>query len=264
MSELLALALVLALMIGVYAIMFGFTSRGQWLSKRISGYQKHAPLGADILTGLLAATAVSEILDTKDPVSLSAVGGGLAALTWIARKGASQKPIQLLSDLFFGAIGVVAFYGTTADFIWGVDVEQRGLRVILLLLFGAVGGLAWVASFFSGHVNARIGLTLFGVVEVLSYISSPLGTNLFDSRVALVLSLVAAVFLGALAGRGKELVEGVAVVTITVFNALALTLGVNPDTAALTATTSFTVLGTMLVYIVACSILFRMGTSRLT
>jgi hypothetical protein len=261
-SELLALALVLALMIGVYALMFRSTTRGRWLIGRINDSKPNYRWGARAITGLVTLIAIISILEIREVLDVLVIGCGFAGITWILCKGQEVVPLQVSADLFYGAVGAVAFYGVVADFIWGVDVEQRTHRIVLLALFCVVSALAWAASFFTGHINLTIGLTLFAIVEVLSYIASPLGTDLLESRGALILSFIAAIVLGALAGRGKELVEGAAVVSIAVFHALALSMGINPNTASSATTNDYTTLMAMIAYLMMGAIILRLGARK--
>lgn len=261
MSELLGLVLVLALMIGVYALMFRSTARGQWLTARLDSNPQNFTHGISAVTGLVAVAAIMSIRENDKLIDALAIGCGFAGIAWIAYKGRELLPMRVSIKLFYSAVGAVAFYGVVADFIWGVEAEQRGLRIVLLALFSAVSALAWTASFFMGHVNLSIGLTLFAIVEVLSYVASPLGTNLFDSREALTLSFVAAIFLGALAGYGKKIVEWTAVISIAFFHAFAFSVGIDPSAATSAATNDNTTLCAMAAYIVTCSVLLRFGAN---
>jgi hypothetical protein len=261
-NELLALALVLALMIGVYALMFRSTTRGRWVIGKISDSKQNRPWGARAITGLVTLVAIVSILEIRGVFDVLVIGCGFAGITWVLRKGENVIPLQILADLFYSAVGAVAFYGVVADFIWGVGVDQRIHRIVLLALFLSVSALAWAASFLMGHVNLRIGLTLFAIVEVLSYIASPLGANLFESHGALLLSFVAAIFLGAAAGRFPGLVEGAAVLSIAVSHAFALAMGIDPNTASSASTSDYTILMAIIAYVTIGAIILPSGSRK--
>ncbi|NCD18592.1 MAG: hypothetical protein EOL89_01190 [Actinobacteria bacterium] len=175
------------------------------------------------LVGLVAALAVAQLaVGGASPTPLSTVGFGVGLLAALLTVPGGLSPII---EWGFSVIGAVAAIPAIAVLVRGSDcpgaevVPWAGrLATAVLLVFCIVLGAGF--AFGLGELKPLAGLAWFGAIEVLSFLQTPGGVDLFSAgEWALAASIAAAIILGFLASKHPELVLGTAGASMVVAQA---------------------------------------------
>jgi len=160
------------------------------------------------LQGLLAGVALGSGIQnaaqgSTNPWITGITCGAAVAILFALLSGTGEfkeLAINVLSGLF-GAIGLIVT--VSEDFqpsasCSPADIGQRVLGLLVIAIALVIGGaIAWVGGLFAFKNLGATILALFGALEVVDFLSSPIGLALVDLGVsALVISLVAAFAFG--------------------------------------------------------------------
>ncbi len=204
------------------------------------------PKTSVFINGLLAAVAVGLVVENVAPTWIVGVAiGALVAFLYamLSRTGSDNSlAIGALSGLF-GAVGLfitIGSYFSSPSGCAPADIGQRVLGLVLVCVAFLVGAaLAGSRSLFRVDKIGPAILATFGALEIVQFLSSPLGVSLVDLGVTgWVVSLVAALAVGFAAPIWPELVIGVASLTVIVASVLGSVVGSatclpGPDVTAL-------------------------------
>lgn len=203
---------------------------------------------AAFFEGLIAVLALSE---------LSAVGGtrggsfaGGALIGFVAAVGLFARqwwPGRLGYELFYSVLGLAAsvpaithlFEASDCDV--GVNPAIRIVAVVIMVVMWAGALIAAVAVRAAGGWRARSsGLALFGALDVILFMSGPIGTSISPSGAAGIVLLVGVI--GGLSGFAPNLVMMTAGAFLGAIQFLTATTGLRTECNALVSTTPMSML----------------------
>lgn len=178
------------------------------------------------LEGLIAVLALSELAAIGDASSGAFSGGallgGAAALGLVVRR---WWPGELGLGLLYGILGLVAsvpamarlFDASECDV--GVDHWMRIAALVVLAVTWGGGLIAGLLFRWAGSRRpASAGLALFGAIEVVVFMSGPVGVGISPQVAGLLIA--AAAVLGGLSGYRPDLVmmtSGLFLGTLVIF-----------------------------------------------
>ena len=209
-TDLIGLALVLVILVGVLRVMFRSQKPSPdkverpWLRSFLSG---------TFLAGLLSAVAVGALVHDSsrgqsDGWAIGLVVGAVIALIFgplsVAKKWDTDGVLTGLLSAVFGAIGLivtVSSYFTPQGVCTPADIGQRVLGFALVVVALVLGStLAWTRSLFHLKNLGPSLLALFGVLQILDllvFLSNPLGVTLTGLGISgWLMTLVAAFAMG--------------------------------------------------------------------
>lgn len=244
MTEIFSLVIVFCFMGGLYYfVLRGATREGraQNFLKSVGRGQGPGPIKDKQLSdfiyfasGILVALSLLSLGVTTSGTSAIVVGAGIAVVSAVAAFGGSA--IRLAVHAFYGLIGGAGVLKAIYEFIvlseGGLeDSWRRVLAFLLVFIFFVFGALI---AFVKGKLSVISALGVYGALEVLIFLASPLGTQLLNEPLRLLLSLVGGALIGFCAGLQPE--WAVIFTTIVVSFALlaAWIYGVDASTATTT------------------------------
>lgn len=175
--------------------------------------------------GLVASFAVAT---TLSGTSAGAGGGSAAgALLAVAYFLLTRLRLPVGIRVVSGLVGTAGFIALVVTLVAGqgctaIPVWQRILVIGLLVLAAALGT---VASLVMGRPRIPSALALFGALEIVVFVSSPLGISLLDQPVAAwIVAFATAVLLGALSALAPQFVIGMTGAVIAVATVMSATV----------------------------------------
>lgn len=221
------LLLVLAFLVGVLALMVPRLRRGPAASSLagLRRYRSPDDLGG-YLGGMLAALAVASFCTATGMLTATSVTvGALMGVAWVI-----VRPFAFLRGVLAGSTGVLGIIGTVLGFFsdaqcGNVALSARLASLVVLAVAAAIGAaLAGV----TGRLRPSGALAVFAALEVLVFLSSPLGVSVIDtSGFGVVASIVIAAVFGFFAFLAPRAVMGLGAVAVGVTSVgAAATVGV--------------------------------------
>lgn len=170
------------------------------------------PDGVAFLGGFVAVAALVQLSAAGriDIGSSLVIGTFFAAVAFVLSKLRRVPGVEPAGNLLYSLLGLIALLpalaGVTEPQICGVETNVP-LRISAIALFVLVAVVSGVAGFFIGglrsSVVSSVGLGWFGAVDVVLFLTSPVGV--VGGPGPMVLGLSAAVVLGAIIGVAPEL-----------------------------------------------------------
>ena len=220
-------AIVLFLMLGVLFLLLGGSRyRGSVPAQTMRGLRWYRAPGSSggFLGGLLSALAAASFAGVFG--AATTVGVSLGVLVGIGVSAAGYVRAQLRS-LVYGVCGAAGIAGN----VWSLIAEAecagglvpRLLAVAVVVVAGLVGAFLALVL---GRLEARSALSLFGALEIATFLASPLGIAVFDLGFeGVLIACVAAALVGFFAFTAPGIVIGLSAVGVTITGLLTPELG---------------------------------------
>lgn len=194
MTETVALLLAMVCLIGILALMVGAHRRPSIGSGERGPFLSLGSAGG-FVPGLVATVALTHtpVGDFGSSSDVGALGAGLGVMFAILAVRA-LSPIRVWAFAIIGAVGTV---GAVITFLT-LDTSLAGSLWQRLVVLAALGGSVVATSMFSGRWGSwdRLRdepLAIFGALEVLIFLSAPLGVQLSSTSAPTVGVLAATV-----------------------------------------------------------------------
>lgn len=210
------------LVLGGLALIFGLLVKDVVHFRTTGSFKKRSsPTGAwhVFLLGLVTIAAIAGLAD-RGSVGLGAltpIGLGVGVLAALMSRFAALGSV---GEWGMSGIGLIAAVPSVAQLMSGKTacttstptVGVIGSGVLLAIVFA----LAAVAASFAGRgVMPGFGVAVFGGIEVVSYLNTPLGIDLIGNiPLAYAFAVVAAVLLGVCVARFPDLILGLCAAVI--------------------------------------------------
>ncbi|WP_458116762.1 hypothetical protein [Arthrobacter sp. D2-10] len=204
MTEAFSLVIVLCFMGALYYFMLrGATNKESSAARTLQLLgNKHEKI-PEFFSGVLVALCFLEIGAVRDEVSALILGAGTAILSAVC--AFAWGALRLVIHAFYGFVGLVGTAYAIGRFAGQVhDDWGRFLALLLVLIFFAWGA---AIAFAAGRLQVKSALGLFGSVQLLIFLASPLATQILTDQGALLLSLIGGVIMGLVSGMNSVWVE---------------------------------------------------------
>lgn len=240
------LLLVLVFLIGVLALMVPRLRSGRGASSLavLRRYRSPDELGG-YLGGMLAALAVASFCTATGMLTATAVTvGALMGIAWVI-----VRPVAFLRGVLAGSTGVLGIVGTVLGFFSDAQCGNIALsaRLASLAVLAVAAGIGAAIAGVTGRLRPSSALAGFAALEVLVFLSTPLGVSVMDtSGFGVVASVVIAAVFGFFAFLAPRVVMGLGAVAVGLTSVgAAATVGVACGTQqwdVVIAVLSFTIL----------------------
>ncbi|RHW25414.1 hypothetical protein D0Z08_19495 [Nocardioides immobilis] len=209
--EILSLLVVFAGVVGIMFLLLGGI-RPTTAKPRLRDYRMADGPTIGWITPFLTMLAASSLLELSgSPAGDAAtIGAAFGLLAFFCSLGGSG--VRWFVDLAGGIVGAIATLAVAGAYVAGTACapSSPGTRVVQVLLMGTL--FVWAGlhtMFLRPEQLPKVGLAAFGAIEVVVFLASPLGVEL--TGWGQIVSMVAAMLLGALAGAAPEIVTVLAV-----------------------------------------------------
>lgn len=164
------------------------------------------------VSGAVAAVALASFCGTIGVIAATAVTVGVLVGLSTAMLRGLPRQVLLGACGLLGSIGAVLGY--LADASCTGDLYVRLLALGLMAIAAAGGGVVAVVT---GRLAPASALAAFATIEVLAFLSSPLGASIFDTSVlGVALAVIVAASFGFFAFVAPVVVIGLGAVAIGV------------------------------------------------
>lgn len=161
---------------------------------------------AGVFAGLIGTLAVVQIATPAASGSGAALGAGCGVLFALL----SGRLARRIRGVLLGVLGVAGSVAAVVGVLTaGCSALPFPVRLLTLLLVAIPAAITILAAALTGRLRLRSALAVFGVVEIVAFLSTPFGVSLVDTMApAWMVACVAAGLLGAAAGVAPDLVIG--------------------------------------------------------
>lgn len=210
-----AIVIVLAfLMMVVYFVLGGRASRAEHPGGStfpLKSSSNSNRFGRSFLAGFIAVSALVQLSASESPTfgSPAEVGVAVGIFALVVALLGSLPGVSIGADLLYSVIGLIALVPAMSELtepsICGIDTNVP-LRISAVALFVAIAFLSAACGFVIGGMNingaAVAGLAWFGAIDVVLFLTSPVGVT--SGSTPLALGIIAAVILGSTIGARPE------------------------------------------------------------
>lgn len=267
----LGIILILVVLVGIFRFMFGKKSaspdgvKTPWIRRFFS---------SSFFNGLLSSVAIGALVhdSSQSPANQWLIGitcGVVVAFLFgiLELSGGGKELAFAGLPLIFGVIGLivtVTSYFTPSGICTPADIGQRTLGFILVALALALGAaLAWTRELFTLRKLGPTLLAAFGALQVVEFLSSPLGVALVDLGISgWIVALVAAFALGFAASIWPEFVMVVASIAIAAGSIVGAMSG-SQNSLCMPGVTDISALAPFFGYVVAYVSIRKIGSAVL-
>ena len=208
------LLLVCAFLVGVLALMVPRLRRGRGASSLagLRRYRSPDDLGG-YLGGMLAALAVASFCTAVGTLTATSVTiGALMGIAWVI-----VRPFAFLRGVLAGSTGVLGIVGTVLGFFSDAQCGDVALsaRLASLAVLAVAAAIGAAIAGVTGQLRPSGALAGFAALEVLVFLSTPLGVSVLDtSGLGVVASIVISALFGFFSFLAPRVVMGLGAVAV--------------------------------------------------